>query len=250
MVLCRNMSEGREPEAVVYPGAPLRAVAIEVTFPALLDAVSRFGAFQRRHFADFDRLYEASGDDEDVVPDGREFSRPRSTVLMGREPRERAVTIARDQLAVITYTYSTGFAGFAKWAMPMLREGLGDLAVERVKRVSFRYENRIPHDTRKLDLGSLLRFSIPAPAEAGAFQHVHQYWHQKWPDGIVRVEIDACPYVSGDEIHLNITAEHQARSGSLDDIEPLLREAHRRARLTFEELITPPFRDRLRTGRN
>ena len=148
MLLYRNMTEGREPEAVVYPSAPLRAVAIEVTFPSLLDAISRFGAFQRRHTAEFDRLYETSGD-EDVLPDGREFGRPRSTVLMGRGPEpERAVSIARDQLAVITYTYAMGFNGFASWGMPMLLEGLRDLSVDRIATVSYRYENRIPHDTR------------------------------------------------------------------------------------------------------
>ncbi len=246
------MSGGREPDAVVYPGAPLRAVAIEVTFPALLDAVGRFGSFQRRHSTEFDRVYETSREGADELPDGREFSRPRSTVLMGvgSEP-ERAVSIARDQLAVITYTYATGFAGFLAWAMPMLREGLSDLAVERITSVAYRYENRIRHDTRTLDLPSVLRLSLAAPAEAGNVQrHVHLCWHQKWPEGTVQVEVDACPHVSAEYIHLNITAYHRAREGVLGGFETLIRDAHRRARLTFEELITPSFRDRLLTARS
>ena len=56
---------GPMPEAIVYPGAPLRAVALEVHFHPLIDAMSRFGAFQRRHRGDFSRLYETSGDGDD-----------------------------------------------------------------------------------------------------------------------------------------------------------------------------------------
>jgi uncharacterized protein (TIGR04255 family) len=241
----------QSPTVEVYPGAPLRAVAIEVIFPALLDAFPRFAAFQRRHRADFDHLHEISGDEHDreEVPDGREFACARSALLMGAS-RERAVTVARDQLAVITYPYASGFAGFRSWAMPMLREGLADLGVERFSRVSFRYENRIRHDTTKLDLASVLRVSLPSPLEASAGgRHVHLYWHQPWTGGTVEIEIDACPHVSPREIHLNITAYHGARTGDLDEIDPLVQEAHRRARLTFEELITSRFRDELRSAR-
>ena len=236
------MAEARVPEALVYPGAPLRAVAIEVRFPALLDAVNRFAAFQRRHLAVYDRLYEASGDQD--APDGREFSRPNSLVLMGRD---RAVSIARDQLAAVTYPYQGGFPGFAEWALPTLREGLGDLGVERIAAVSYRYENRIQHDTRDIEIGRLLKLSLSAPTEAEpGLQHVHLYWHQKWPGGRVQVEFEACPTVSTDELHLNITAHCSAPTGSLDEMEALVRESHRRARLTFEELITPAFREYLK----
>jgi hypothetical protein len=241
-----QMSEGRVPEAVVYPGAPLRAVAIEVGFSALLDALPRFGAFQRRHLAEFGHLYETSADERESLPDGNEFARPRTVVLMGRG-RKRAVTVARDQLAIITYGYTDGFAGFMDWAMPMLREGLSDLGVERILGTSYRYENRIPHDTEKLDLGSLFRLSLATPAEAGnATRNVHMYWRQHWPEGTVEIDLDACPHTSPDEIHLNITARRAAQSGSMDEIETSVREAHRLARLTFEELITSRFRDQLR----
>ena len=247
----RDMSlPGREPEVVVYPGAPLRAVAIEVGFSDLIDAVSRFGAFHRRHAADFDRIYETSADGEEMPADGREFNRPRSTVLMGRGPTpERAVSIAKDQLAVITYPYDRGYSGFLSWALPTLREGLADLDVTLIKSVAYRYENRIRHDTTKLDLSSLLRISLASPVEAGdSIRHVHLYWHQRWPEGPVQVEVDACPNVSEDFVHLNITAHRRTKTGALDELESLVRDAHRRARLTFESLVTAQLRERIQVA--
>ena len=248
-MISEKMSEGSVPE-VIYPGAPLRAVAVEVGFRPLLDAMSRFGAFQRRHLNDFNRLYETSGDDREreSLPEGREFSRPRSAVLMARD-RARAVSVARNQLAVITYPYSSGFVGFMAWALPMLREGLDDLGVERITEVSYRYENRIKHDTENVDLGSILKVSLASPKEAGSTtRHLHLYWHQKWPDGTVEVDINACPSVSSEEIHLNITSHCVARSGALQDIESIAGNAHRLARLTFEGLITSRFREHLQSG--
>jgi hypothetical protein len=194
-------------------------------------------------------MYETSGDDEEPLPDGREFGRPRSTVLMGRG-RKRAVSIARDQLAVITYSYDDGFSGFLSWGLPTLREGLQDLDVGRVLGVAYRYENRIQQATRSFDLGSLLTISLSPPTEVEKeTRNVHLYWHQRWPQGEVEVDINACPHVSAEEVHLNITAYIAAPSGAVGDIETLVREAHRRARLTFEALITPSFRDHLRTAR-
>lgn len=240
------MTERRDPEVLVYPGAPLRAVAIEVGFPPLLDAFPRFAKFQRRH-PEFGTLYETSADDDgDMVPDGHEFARPRTAVLM--RGQERAVTVAREQLAIITYPYATGFAGFTGWALPLLREGLDDLEVGPIKRVSFKYENRIKHDVAKLDLGSIFKVAPPAPVDAKpGIRHAHLHWDQSWEGGSVAVEIHCCELVSTDEVHLNITAHRRAVSGNLDEIESLVHEAHRRARLTFEELITPAFRDRLKS---
>lgn len=235
------MTQKVAPDHVVYPGAPLRAVAIEVRFPALLDAFSRFGAFQRRHTADFDQVYETSEDKRHALPEGREFERPRTAVLMGRA-RDRAVSLANDQLTIITYPYRAGFTGFCSWAMPMVREGLVDLGVEQLTGVNFRYENRIKHDTKNLDLGSLLRLSVAAPTETKRTQHLHLYLHQIWSEGVVEIELDACPQVSEEEIHLNITAHLKTRAKPLAEIEGMVQEAHRMARLTFEELITPAFR--------
>ena len=130
----------------------------------------------------------------------------------------------------------------------MVREGLDDLGVERVVGVSFRYENRIQHDTKAVELGSLLRLSLASPKEAGATTHVHLYWHQMWPDGTVEVDVEACPRVSEKEMHINITAHCVVASRALDDVAPTTRVAHRLARLTFEELITPSFRERLKSG--
>src|SRR4051794_21008970 len=133
MLRSERMSGPTVPEAIVYPGAPLRAVAVEVGFRSLLDATSRFGAFQRRHFHEYNRLVETPDDGRERVgrPEGREFMRPGSATLLARD-RERAVSVARDQLAVIAYSYRGGFTGFVKWALPTLREGLADLGVERV----------------------------------------------------------------------------------------------------------------------
>lgn len=245
------MAEEGTPEEIVYPRAPLRAVAIEVSFRPLLDAMSTFGKFQRRHVDEFSRLYETSGDDYDpeIPPDGREFMRPRSAVLMARN-RERAVSVAKDQLAVITYPYTTGFKGFMTWALPMLAEGLDVLDVQHVRALSYRYENRIEHDTENLDLPSLLNVSLASPRGAeSATRSVHLSWRQLHPTGYVHVSVDACPHVSETEIHFNITSTCIPPTGGRNEIEATARTAHNLARQTFEGLITPSFREQLKTPR-
>lgn len=239
----------REPEVVIYPGAPLRAVAIEVGFaPPLLDAVSRFAAFQRRYLGDFAIVREVA-EYEWEPDDGREFKRPRSTVLIDAE-KQRAVTIAMDQLAVVTYPPYAGFSAFLAWALPMLIEGLRDIGANRLSRIAFRYENRIPHSREDLDLNALFSISLPRPSGAlPAIRDVHLHWHQDWPQGMVEVSLDgACPAMRR-ELQLDIVASHDAQGMSLDDgLEALVREMHRRARHTFETLITDAFRNAIEKG--
>ncbi len=230
--------------AEVYAGAPLRAVAIEVGFPTLLDAVSRFGAFQRRH-PELDRVWEAQGDPPSH--DGREFARAATTVLRNDA---RAVSIASDRLAAVAYTYDGGFRGFKSWAMPLLVEGLACIDTPTVASVRFRYENRIEHDTRNVSLGSMFRLTLAAPPGADdLFAHLHLVWRQKWPRGSVEVELEACDLQSEDRIRLNITATTPGTSRPVGDLEQLVDDAHDRARATFEELITSSFRERLRAGK-
>jgi uncharacterized protein (TIGR04255 family) len=242
-------AEEREPKAVIYPGAPLRAVGIEVGFPALLDALARFGAFQRRNGKTFTYLFETSGADYERIrlPEGREFEQPRSAVLISSD-RSRAVSVSTDQLAAITYPYETGFGGFTEWALPTLREGLRDLEVECISRVGYRYENRIPLPDEGLDLSSLFQISLSPPREARrTTAHVHMQWHQHWDGGWVEVRLDACSGL-GPEIRLDITAHCLVPGEPADAISTVVAKAHRWARLTFEDLITPSFRDRLQGG--
>src|ERR1700727_3132493 len=102
MLACVRMPARPEPEEVVYPLAPLRAVAIEVWFAPILDAFARLGAFQRRHRQEFSRLHENTGDHTEMRLDGREYERPRTALLIGRD---RAVLVARDHVAAIAYAY-------------------------------------------------------------------------------------------------------------------------------------------------
>lgn len=85
-------------------------MAVEVDFSPLLDAVSKFGVFQRRHLRDFGRLVVGRDDDRN---DGE--VRPGTAMLIARD-RNRAVSAGRDQLAAITYSYADGFLGFVRWA--------------------------------------------------------------------------------------------------------------------------------------
>ncbi len=235
-----------QPAVEVYPNAPLRAVAIEARFPALLDAIPRFGVFQRRHISEYDRLYETELDDDDHLTSGDDESEHRRSVMLLNRTRVRALSVARDRLTVITFSY-LGFVDFTAWAVPMLLEGLRDLGVENINRLNYRYENRIKRATREIDLGTIFRLSLsPPPGAQSATRHVHLYWHQLWSEGTVEVAIDGCSDMSADELRFNITAHHKVREQGLDGIERLAAETHRRARLTFEELITPNFREELR----
>lgn len=241
------MPERREPEAILYPGAPLLAVAIEVSFPPLLDAFAKFGAFQRKHRDDFDEnVIESPADAE--AAEGEQRSRPRTTLITRN--RERAVSVSSNQLAAVTFEYRLGFSDFMPWAMTQLQDGLSILGVERIRSVSYRYENRIRADTSKVDLSNFFKLSLATPKEAATTQHTHLYWHQTWEEGIVKMELDACPHISKTAIHLNITARCPLKAGTVHDVDRSAREAHRMARLAFEELIAEKFKTQLKGGQD
>lgn len=226
------------PALEVYPGAPLRAVAVELHFPALLDTYARLGEFQRRH-SEFDRL--VFGDSSAHIDDDS------AAILFGKE-KERALAVSLDRVAAVTYTYSEGFTGFKSWALPLLLEALSDIRPAHVVRVRYRYENVIPVPSE----GEVLlepKFTIVLPRGQGAeksVRNLHLYWKQQWPEGgAVDIALDGCAdMVEPGTIQLNITA--QCAGGPIADVEERVAEAHRMARSTFEELITPEYRDFLR----
>lgn len=225
----------------LYPGAPLRAVAMEVYFGGLLDAVARMGAFQRKHAGALPRLYAPERE-------------PHTPVLLLGE--DRGVAVASDQVAVITYDYAKGYDELVRWGVPMLDEALDTIGVAgELARVRYRYENLV--DTGRegeVDLGSLFRIGLPrgsgapGPVETG---NLHVAWRQPWPGGVVAVDlaIDEEASDGGDDVLvLGIVAERQgpiARAG----LAAALAEAHEMARETFEALITDELRATLRRPR-
>lgn len=235
-----------EPPEEVYPGAPLRAVAMEARFAPLLDAHARFGAFQRAHAIDFDRLLFADSGDE-LGPD---LDGTYDAILFSKS-LARAVGIAPDGLAVVTYDYGSGFTGFMSWALPLLQEGLRALDVPRFTSVRFRYENAIStsatNQQNGVDLAPMFRVLLPRGDGAhAAVRNVHLFWKQMWPTGSVNVALDCCSDLTGpDNADLTITGQCDG-SIAASDVEAKIREAHRIARLTFEELITPEYREKLR----
>lgn len=233
-----TMLESSVPAVEVYPGAPLRAVAIEVYFPSMLDAYARLGAFQRRH-AEFGRL---------VLTEWPSRADHDHAAILFAQGQERALAVAFDHVAAVTYTYSEGFEGFRSWALPLLREALTDLEPRRIDKVRYRYENVIPLAPEN-DLVLEPLFKLVLPRAAGAMDSVrnlHLYWKQTWPEGgAVDVALDSCDEaVDLGTAQLHITA--QCTGGVLDQIQERVAEAHRMARGTFEALITPEYREKLR----
>lgn len=238
-----------QPTAEVYPGAPLRAVAIEVYFPALLDAHARFGTFQREHAAEFDQLVFRRIDG-DFDP---EMDHPRVAVLLNQK-MDRAIAIAADHLSVVTYTYAGGFAGFSSWGLPILRSAMKALEARALTRVCFQYENLISLGaTNGVALEPAFRIHLPRPGEAAAeLNDLRMHWKHPWPNGHVDVSLDGysdtTPSPQAGQVSLTITGEH-AGPFEVAGMDEAVAEAHRRARLTFEELITDEYRQALRKGR-
>ncbi len=225
------------PPRELYPGAPLRAVAMEVGFEGLLDAVSRMGAFQRTHRSTFPRLFGPEGD-----------LRP-SCLLLGED---RGVAVARDQVAVITYDYEKGYEELARWGVPLLGEALDTIGVRDLTLVRFRYENLVDTGGEgTVDLGRFFRLALPrGPGAPGPVETagLHVAWRQPWALGTVSVDLamDEEASEGGDDVLvLGIVAERRGpiARGALAGA---LGEAHEMALWTFEELITDEYRETLR----
>jgi uncharacterized protein (TIGR04255 family) len=225
-----------EPTPEVYPGAPLKAVAIECTFAPLLDAVQRFGAFQRKHATTFTRT---------TLADARDA---RDANLLLDEANGRGVAISASAVSLVTYSYAGGFAAFEKWSAPLLAEALDLLEVARFTGIVYRYENLVDMDagSRKLTVDDVLLVGVPrhGSVRASAPKHLILECTQPWPLGEVTVDIGSFSDPTA-HLHIDISAR---RLGPLqrDEIAGAIREAHQMARLTFEELITPSFREHLR----
>jgi uncharacterized protein (TIGR04255 family) len=221
------------PPVEVYPGAPLRAVAIEIFFPRTLDAVSRLGAFQRKR-PEFSNARLAHEDN-----DGE-------TVLLLNESESKGVAISPTMLSVITYSYVGGFAAFAQWAHPILDEALSILELRAYTRVGYRYENVIDAvDARAFS--RMFAIGLPMPEGATAGAHAFVAWEQEWPNGDVFVDVSTSPD-RPPVVRLDVSA---GRNGPVSPSERVaaIAEAHRMGRLAFEALITPEFREQLRRGK-
>lgn len=235
--------QGDEPGAEVYPRAPLGAVAIEVYFPPLLDAFERLGRFQRAHASEYDHL---------VLPDELDTPtlRRRRAATLVHANRHRALAVGRDMVAAVTYAYPEGYPGFVAWALPLLREVLDNLDAKLVERVRYVYENEInlDHDNGDVELGSMLQLRVPRGHDSSTgLAHIHMFWTQNWPAGGVDVRLNCCDKsMEAGTLDLGIAATCGGRFAT-DALEPHIAEAHRMARATFESLITPEYREHLRS---
>lgn len=208
---------------------------MEVGFEGLLDAVARMGAFQRAHLDALPRLY---------APDGR------SSLLLGDD---RAVAVASDQVAVITYDYAKGYMELVRWGLPWLGEALDAIGVaDPLGHVRFRYENLVDTGGEgQVDLARFFSIGLPRGARApGPVETagLHLAWKQPWPKGVVSVDLALDEEASdgGDDVLvLGIVAERRGpfpRSG----LATVVAEAHEMALATFEALITDEYREVLR----
>jgi hypothetical protein len=211
---------------------------MELYFEGVLDAVTRMGAFQRAHRGTFGRLYAADRD---------------PAFLLGED---RAVAVARDQVAVITYDYEKGYEELVAWGLPMLGEALDTIGVDGpLSRVRFRYENLVDTGAEgTVDLSRFFRVALPrGPGAPGPVETegLHLAWRQVWPTGTVAVDlaVDEDLADGGDDVLvLGIVAERRGPIGR-SDLAAALGEAHDMALWTFEELITDEYRAVLRRPR-
>ena len=233
------------PARELYPGAPLRAVAMEVYFPGLLDAVARLGELQRKHFQELGRLYVPRTE----LAEGADLDRHRPVLLLGKD---RGMAVANDQVAVITYDYAKGYDELVRWGLPMLREALDTVGVlGALTRVRFRYENLIDAGTDgTVDLGRFFRIVLPRGpgATPTVASGVHLAWRQVWPGGFVSVDlsVDDEPGDDGDDVLVVSIVAERPGPLALADLEEALGQAHAMALWTWEELITDEFRETLR----
>jgi hypothetical protein len=232
-------AQATDPAVELYPGAPLEAVAIELTFPAVLDAHARFGSFHRKHRGEFGTVVFPG----DVEPyDGE---RPRTTLLLS-DSSERAIAIGAEQIVAVAYNYKTGFAGFTSWALPLLAEAVAAIDVTP-NSARYRYENVVTLDD---EMRFHDAFTIALPSGRGAepqVSNVRLYWKQSWPNACtVDVWLDNFKAVAKEgTVEMNIAGNSPITA----DVGAAVREAHRCARLTFESLITDTYRQKLRQSK-
>ena len=234
----------------VYPGAPLKAVAIEVEYAPLYDARARIAQFQRDH-SDFE--ISAPPAQQSLFGDGKLGSAavPTSPLLLLNSASDRALSVSATRLAVVSYEYA-GFEKFTGWAMPLLRKALEAIDPPGLRGLKYKYENVIDLpsvDDRGVDLGSMFNIDLPpSPGGTHLLANVHLFWRTLWPSGTTLVSLDCCndSYFDG-TVQLNIAGEC---GGTVDlaRIDVCVQEARMMARATFEHLITDAFRNRIRGG--
>jgi uncharacterized protein (TIGR04255 family) len=225
-----------DPKTEIYPRAPLRAVAIELNFKPLLDAVQRFGAFQRRHSQTFTRTRLADPEES------------RDANLLLDEAGSRGVGISPSSLSFVTYSYDSGFEGFTEWSEPLMMEALDLLELSSFSDVAYRYENVVEMkiDQRVMSVEDILRFQMPKHPSVAASppSTLVVTWTQSWPRGEVTVDV-GCFGEPSVHTHVDISARCKGPL-TRDELVDAIREAHRMGRLTFEEMITSDFREQLR----
>jgi len=231
-----------EPPAEVYPGAPLQAVAMEVYFRGLLDALPRLAAWQRAHAASYEQL---------VVPVDEEAANPLRPVILISTQEKRGVAVAVNQLTTIAYDYAGGYQAFAAWGVPCLLEGLQLLEVHQATRMAFRYENVVSLPSGQLEIEQFFRILLPRPEPVGGNTgSLALAWRYPWAKGEVAVDLAIAPHPDDSKARallLTIVADRQ-RALAVGELEKGIDEVHRLARWTFERLITDEFRERLRKG--
>ena len=219
-----------DPHRVIYPGAPLRAVAIELYFDGVLDALTQFGEFQRRHRSTFDRTLFAESKSTTFPP----------AILVGRRDK-RGFGIGPTMMAALAFSYETGFDGFLGWAFPLLTEALELLEIRAVTRVVYSYENLIQTPSTE-DIPSRLKLPFSAPRPDLELVGLGMSWRHNWPEGgAVGVDLGG-----GEEdqeaLVLKITAEFPGPLADLPSVDRAIRLAHTMARETFDAIITDKFR--------
>jgi hypothetical protein len=233
---------GAEPRAEVYARAPLGAVAIEVYFNPLLDALERLGRFQREHAREFVHM---------ILPDELDTPtlRRRRAATLIHASGDRAIAVGRDVVAAVTYVYHEGFAGFLAWSLPVLRNALATIDPSRIERVRYVYENEIhlPEIDGNVELERTFKLSLPrGEGASSSVRHLHMGWTRTWPAGAVDVRLDCChESMDPGALDLSIAAVCDGPFATAE-LEGRIREAHRMARLTFEGTITDGYRDQLR----
>ena len=224
----------------LYPGQKLRSVSLETYFPGSFAFAHRFPELQKNFSNDFPNLFVPN------VIDGEPLAL--RAFQIRNNDASRAIAFAINQCTYVAIGQSyPGYEPFKNEASKILDKAFESCDIENFTKITYRYQNVLRIHRSKSDdplaLDKVIAFGGAKWFYGGGLINLDLRWSQAWKDkGSLSFEISE----KAGELYFEIAAT--VDDVASDDREVAINEAHEKAIGTFEDMITPEYRDMISTA--
>jgi uncharacterized protein (TIGR04255 family) len=224
-----------------YPNQQLRAVSLEAYFPGQFSVLAGLASVQALVRSELPNLFVPN-----VEPGQAPALRP---FQLRNVENSESLAFAINQASYVSFRYP-GFDAMKARAVPLLRDALGKLDVEKLNRVTYRYENEIGigRDERAaLPLDRILKLDLPVWC-GSQFTKLNLDSQWLWDGGQVAVSVHVDGPIGAEILKFSIAASMTANVGPVSSLGRYADAVHNEANRIFETMITDDFREYIRAG--